>query len=146
MIRLIRQILRKRKWMPGLQSGTTKPNRRWQTGPQIRKERKQIVRPARCVSVPAIRQTLSTRSVKPRWSAARRSTTKTDATGAVIYLEIKPSETPTTAENMSPWEYWNKPLSASQVSARLSRYVRRIGTLYDVNVKKVGYSRRPIET
>lgn len=68
-----------------------------------------------------------------------------DALGAVKYLEIKPTETPTTAENMSPWEYWNKSLSAGEVQSRLSRYVRGIGTLYDVNVKKVGYSRRPVE-
>ena len=46
---------------------------------------------------------------------------------------------------MSPWVYWNKPVAASAVQSRLSRYVRGIGTLYDINVKKVGYSRRPIE-
>ena len=46
---------------------------------------------------------------------------------------------------MSPWVFWNKTVSASAVQSRLSRYVRGIGTLYDVNVKKVGYSRRPIE-
>ena len=68
-----------------------------------------------------------------------------DALGAVKYLEVKPTDSPTTAENMSPWEYWNKSLSAGQVQSRLSRYVRGIGTLYDVNVKKVGYSRRPVE-
>jgi len=68
-----------------------------------------------------------------------------DTTGAVKYLEIKPTQTTTTAERMSPWEYWNKTLSASAVQSRLSRYVRGIGTLIDVNVKKVGYSRRPIE-
>jgi stage II sporulation protein D len=46
---------------------------------------------------------------------------------------------------MSPWENWNKTLSSSAVQSRLSRYVRGIGTLYDVNIKKVGFSRRPIE-
>jgi stage II sporulation protein D len=70
---------------------------------------------------------------------------QTDATGAVKYLEIKPTDSPTTAENMSPWVYWNKSVAASAVQSRLSRYVRGIGTLYDIRVKKVGYSRRPIE-
>src|SRR4029079_134092 len=60
-------------------------------------------------------------------------------------LEIKPSESPTTAESMSPFVYWNQTLSAGEVQSRLSRYVRGIGTLYDVNVKRVGYSRRPVE-
>jgi stage II sporulation protein D len=46
---------------------------------------------------------------------------------------------------MSPWELWNKTLSSSEVQARLSRYVRGIGTLYDVNIKQLGYSRRAIE-
>ena len=68
-----------------------------------------------------------------------------DSLGAVKYLEIMPTEMPATAENMSPWEYWNKSLTPAQVQSRLSRYVRGIGMLYDVNVKKVGYSRRPIE-
>ena len=68
-----------------------------------------------------------------------------DASGAVKYLEIEPTDLPTTAERMSPWENWNKTVSASAVQSRLSRYVRGIGTLYDITVKKVGYSRRPIE-
>ena len=68
-----------------------------------------------------------------------------DALGAVKYLEIKPTDTPTTAENMSPFVSWNKTMSGSQLQSRLSRYVRGIGTLYDVNIKKVGYSRRPVE-
>jgi stage II sporulation protein D len=68
-----------------------------------------------------------------------------DAVGSVKYLEIEPTESTTTAERMSPWEYWNKTLTSGEVQSRLSRYVRGIGTLYDVNVTKVGYSRRPIE-
>lgn len=68
-----------------------------------------------------------------------------DALGAVKYLEVEPTETPTTAERMSPWTIWNKSASAGEVQSRLSRYVRGIGSLYDVNIKRVGYSRRPIE-
>jgi stage II sporulation protein D len=68
-----------------------------------------------------------------------------DALGAVKYLEIKPTDTPTTAENMSPFVLWNKSMGASEVQSKLSRYVRGIGSLYDLNIKKVGYSRRAIE-
>jgi stage II sporulation protein D len=70
---------------------------------------------------------------------------QTDATGAVSYLEIKPTDLPTTAESMSPHVIWNTTLSASAVQSRLSRYVRGIGTLFDVNIKQRGYSRRAIE-
>jgi stage II sporulation protein D len=70
---------------------------------------------------------------------------QTDGTGAVNYLEIEPTEMPTVAENMSPFTNWTKTASASSVQSSLSRYVRGIGTLYDINIKRVGYSRRPIE-
>ena len=65
--------------------------------------------------------------------------------GAVWYLEIEPTEMPTVAENMSPFTNWTTSLSASAVQSRLSRYVRGIGTLYDVNIKQKGYSRRATE-
>jgi stage II sporulation protein D len=68
-----------------------------------------------------------------------------DATGAVNYLEITPIDTPTTAENMSPFVSWSKTLSPGEVQSRLSRYVRGIGTLYDLNIKTKGYSRRAVE-
>jgi stage II sporulation protein D len=70
---------------------------------------------------------------------------QTDGTGAVIYLEIEPTDMPTSAENMSPFSNWSTTLSASAVQSRLSRYVRGIGTLYDVNIKQKGYSRRAVE-
>src|SRR5690606_17763088 len=68
-----------------------------------------------------------------------------DDAGAVNYLEITPSDEPTVAEKMSPFTNWRTTLSASTVKARLSRYVRGIGTLYDVSVSKKGYSRRAVE-
>jgi stage II sporulation protein D len=46
---------------------------------------------------------------------------------------------------MSPFTNWEKTLSASAVQSRLSRYVRGIGTLYDINIKQKGYSRRAVE-
>jgi stage II sporulation protein D len=70
---------------------------------------------------------------------------QTDPSGNVIYLEVEPSEAPTSAENMSPFTNWSSTLSALVVQSRLSRYVRGIGTLYDINVKRAGYSRRPVE-
>ena len=144
MLRLIRQIYEKKKWMPILESGTTKAS---VDGKLILKsgktERPLIVRP----DVFLFREFGET--MYPVREAAlvggEQVNYRVDPTGAVIYLEIKPIDTPTTAENMSPFVYWNKSLSASQVQSRLSRYVRGIGTLYDLNIKKKGYSRRAVE-
>ena len=69
----------------------------------------------------------------------------TDPSGAVWYLEIEPTDTPTVAENMSPFTNWSVSLAPSAVQSRLSRYVKGIGTLYDVNIKRQGYSRRAVE-
>ncbi len=144
MLRLIRQIYDKKKWMPGMESGTAKPTADGKLILKTGKSEKQItVRP----DVFLFREFGG--AMYPVREAAlvggEQVNYQLDALGAVKYLEIKPTETPTTAENMSPWEYWNKSLSAGEVQSRLSRYVRGIGTLYDVNVKKVGYSRRPVE-
>jgi stage II sporulation protein D len=46
---------------------------------------------------------------------------------------------------MSPLDFWNVSLSPSAVQARLSRYVRGIGTLLDLRVSKKGSSRRAVE-
>jgi len=46
---------------------------------------------------------------------------------------------------MSPFTNWTVSLSSSAVQSRLSRYVRGIGSLYDVNIKRQGYSRRAAE-
>src|SRR5687767_1104238 len=46
---------------------------------------------------------------------------------------------------MSPFTNWTVSLAPSTVQSRLSRYVKGIGTLYDVNIKKQGYSRRAVE-
>ena len=70
---------------------------------------------------------------------------QTDGAGAVSYLEVEPTEQTTVAENMSPFTNWNTTLSSGEVQSRLSRYVRGIGTLYDVNIKTKGYSRRAVE-
>jgi stage II sporulation protein D len=144
MLRLVRQIYEKKKWMPGMESGTAKAS---VDGKLVLKngkaERQLTLRPDVFlfrefggVMYP-VREAVLVGGETVNYQL--------DALGAVKYLEIKPTESTTTAENMSPWEFWNKSLTAGEVQARLSRYVRGIGILYDVNVKKVGYSRRPIE-
>jgi len=144
MLRLIRQIYEKKRWLPPVESGTTKPS---VDGKLIlrsgKTERSLTVRP----DVFLFREFGET--MYPVREAAlvggEQVNYRLDGTGAVIYLEIKPITTPTTAENMSPFVLWNKSMSAGQVQSRLSRYVRGIGTLYDLNIKKKGYSRRVVE-
>jgi stage II sporulation protein D len=46
---------------------------------------------------------------------------------------------------MSPFTNWSTTVGAGALQSRLSRYVRGIGTLYDVNIKQKGYSRRATE-
>jgi len=143
-LRLIRQIYDKKKWMPSLQSGETKAS---VDGRLVlrsgRTDRQMTVRP----DVFLFRQ-FGSEMYPVKESALVGGETvrfQTDGTGAVSYLEIEPTELPTVAENMSPFTNWTKSMSAGAVQSSLSRYVRGIGTLYDINVKRVGYSRRPIE-
>ncbi len=144
MLRLIRQIYEKKKWMPGLQSGVTKPTADGKLVLRSGKSEKQIImRP----DVFLFRQFGDTfYPVKETALVGGESVNyQLDATGAVFYLEVKPSDEPTVAENMSPFTMWNTTLSASAVQSRLSRYVRGIGSLYDVKIKQKGYSRRATE-
>lgn len=144
MLRLIRQIYEKKKWMPGLQSGVTKAS---VDGKLIlksgRSERQVSVRP----DVFLFRQFGDTFYPVKEAALVGGETVnyQLDSTGAVFYLEVKPSDTPTVAENMSPFTMWNTTLSASAAQSRLSRYVRGIGVLYDINIKQKGYSRRAVE-
>jgi len=144
MLGLIRQIYEKKKWMPSVEIGTAKASADGKLVLKIGKSEKQLtLRP----DVFLFRQFGGVMYTVREASLVGGETVnyQLDALNAVKYLEIKPTESTTAAENMSPWEFWNKSLSASQVQSRLSRYVRGIGTLYDVNVKKVGYSRRAID-
>jgi stage II sporulation protein D len=144
MLRLIQQIFEKKKWMPQLQTGTANPTA---DGKLVlksgRSSRQLMVRP----DVFLFRQFGS--DMYPVREATvvggEEVAFQTDAGGAVSFLEIKPTSLPTTAESMSPHTLWNVSLSSSAVQSRLSRYVRGIGTLYDVNIKQRGYSRRAIE-
>ena len=143
-LRLIRQIFEKRKWMPGMQS--------WQAKATV--DGKLIVRNGKSDRQLSVRPDVFLfrmfgSTMYPVKEVAliggENVRFQTDAYGSVIYLEIEPSEQSTSAENMSPFTNWSSTKSASAVQSSLSRYVRGIGTLYDVNVKRVGYSRRPVE-
>lgn len=70
---------------------------------------------------------------------------KTNEVGEVVYLEAEPTEKTTVAESMSPFTFWKANLSASTVRARLSRYVRGLGTLIDLKIKNKGFSKRATE-
>ena len=144
LLRLVRQIYEKKKWMPSLQSGTTKAS---VDGKLIlrsgRTERQVVIRP----DVFLFRRFGG--DLYPIKEAAlvggETVNYQIDPSGSVMYLEIEPTDTPTVAENMSPFTNWTTSPSPSAVQSRLSRYVRGIGTLYDVNIKRKGYSRRAAE-
>lgn len=144
MLRLIRQIYERKKWMPGLQSGTTKAAVDGKLVLRVGKTDRQVsVRP----DVFLFRRFGSDlyQVSEAALVGGENVSFQTDPSGAVIYLEIIPTETPTVAENMSPFTNWQTTLGAGAVQSRLSRYVRGIGTLYDVNIKQKGYSRRAVE-
>ncbi|MBA2380339.1 MAG: SpoIID/LytB domain-containing protein [Blastocatellia bacterium] len=143
-LRLIRQIYEKRKWMPSLQTATARPTI----------DGKLVVRVGRTDRPIDIRPDVFLfRQYGSEFYGVREAALvggeevryQTDASGAIFYMEIVPTSTPTVAENMSPFTNWSETVAASTVQSRLSRYVRGIGTLYDVNVKSKGYSRRATE-
>ena len=144
MLRLIRQIYIKKNWMPTLQTAESKATVDGKLVLRSGKTDRQIsVRP----DVFLFRKFGS--ESYPVSEAAlvggEKVTFQTDPTGAAMFLEIEPTDTPTVAENMSPFTNWSTSLSSSAVQSRLSRYVKGIGTLYDVNIKSKGYSRRAVE-
>lgn len=144
MLRLIGQIYDKKKWLPGLQSGVTEASENGALNIRQGKSKKTLlIRP----DVFLLRQ-FGDDFYQVRETALVGGETvnfQTDASGAVVYLEIKPTVQPTVAEKMSPFTMWNANLSAGAMQSRLSRYVRGIGTLYDVRIKQKGYSRRATE-
>jgi stage II sporulation protein D len=144
MLRLIRQIYEKRKWMPTLQTGTARPSVDGKLVLRVGKtDRPLTVRP----DVFLFREFGGTMyQVKEAAIVGGEEVRfQTDASGSVFYLEIVPATTPTVAENMSPFTNWSETVPASTLQSRLSRYVKGIGTLYDVNVRSKGYSRRATE-
>lgn len=144
MLKLIRQIYEKQKWMPQPQTGTARPSVDGKLVLRVGRTDKPIdVRPDVFLfrqfggELYQVREAALVGGENVRYF--------TDAAGTISYLEIEPTTQPTVAENMSPFTNWTQTLSASAVQSRLSRYVRGIGTLYDVNIKQKGYSRRATE-
>jgi stage II sporulation protein D len=144
MLRLIRQIYEKKKWMPMLQSGVTEATENGLLNLKIGKGKQ---------SVPIRPDVFLFRQFGDQFYPIRETALvggenvyfQTDASGAVIYLEIKPAETTVTAEKYSPFTLWNENLSPSAVQSRLSRYVRGLGSLIDVRIAKQGFSRRAVD-
>ncbi len=144
MLRLIKQIYEKRKWLAETSTATTKASVDGKLVlRQGKTERQLAIRP----DVFLFREFGSTMYPVREAALVGGETVayQLDALGAVKYLEIRPTTSPTTAENMSSFVLWSQSLSAGAVQSRLSRYVRGIGTLYDLNIKKQGYSRRAVE-
>jgi stage II sporulation protein D len=144
MLRLIRQIYEKKKWMPSLQTGTTKAS----TDGRLILKTGRTERPLSIRSDVFLFRKFGAAYYPIKEAAVvggESVSFQTDPAGTVTYLEIEPTDTPTSAENMSPFTNWTTSLSPSVVQSRLSRYVRGIGTLYDVNIKRQGYSRRAAE-
>lgn len=140
-LRLIQQIYAKKKWMPNLQSGTAQASSDGKLMIKNGKTSRQLfVRPDVFLFREfgdAFYQVKETALV-----GGETVNFQTDASGAVIYLEVEPTTGTATAEKDSSFTLWNTTLSPSAMHSRLSRYVRGIGTLIDVRVVKQGYSRR----
>ncbi|MCD9185421.1 MAG: SpoIID/LytB domain-containing protein [Pyrinomonadaceae bacterium] len=144
MIRLINNIYTKKKWLPAMQTGVTKPTADGKLVLKSGKSEKQVVvNPNVFLFRQFGDQYFQVKEVA--LVGGESVAYQTNGLGEVIYMEVKPTDEPTVAENMSPFTMWNVNLSASAVQSRLSRYVRGIGTLLDVNIKQKGYSRRATE-
>jgi stage II sporulation protein D len=144
LIRLIYSIYAKKKWLPAMQSGSAKTTVDGKLILKSGKGEKQLtVRP----DVFLFRQFGdSFYQVKETALIGGEAVSyQTNFAGEVIYLEVKPSTQTATPERTSPFTFWTTNLSASAVQSRLSRYVRGIGTLHDVNIRRKGYSRRAVE-
>ncbi|MBX7169761.1 MAG: SpoIID/LytB domain-containing protein [Pyrinomonadaceae bacterium] len=144
LIRLIYSIYAKKKWLPAMQNGIAKTTVDGRLVLRSGKGEKQMVlRP----DVFLFRQFGDTYYQVKETALIGGETVyfQTNFAGEVTYLEVKPSTQTATPERTSPFTMWTTNLSSSAVQSRLSRYVRGIGTLYDVNIKRKGFSRRAIE-
>ncbi len=140
----IQNLYSKKKWLAGLQTGEARPT---VDGKLVlksgRTEKTVVVVP----NVFLFRQFGDKSYQVPEVAlvGGEQVAYLTNAAGEVVYLEVKPTDEPTVAEKMSPFTVWSANLSAGAVQSRLSRYVRGIGTLIDVNIKQKGFSKRATE-
>lgn len=144
LLRIINQIYTKKKWLPMLQTGVTQASEDGKLVVKSGKTNRQFtVRP----DVFLFRE-FGDNFYPVRETALVGGETvnfQTDGAGEVTYLEVKPSTGGATADRMSSFSLWNVNLSPSAVQSRLSRFVRGIGTLYDVRIARQGFSRRAID-
>lgn len=70
---------------------------------------------------------------------------RTDARGAIDYLELYTPPKGASAERVSPFTTWTTTLSAGEVANRLARRMGRIGSLVDLRVAARGVSRRALD-
>ncbi len=144
LLRLIETIYTKKKIMPTLQTGEARPSA---DGKLIlksgRSERPMLVNPGVFLFREFGGQFYQVKEIA--LIGGELVAYQANAAGEIVYLEVRPSAEPTVAEKMSPFTVWNENLSASAVQSRLSRYVRGIGGLIDVNIVKKGFSRRATE-
>nr|MBA3601617.1 SpoIID/LytB domain-containing protein [Acidobacteriota bacterium] len=141
MLRLVEQIYKQKKWLPTLQTGTTKSSVDGKLILKVGKTEKQIVVRQ---DVFLLRQ-FGDYFYQVKETALVGGETvnfQINASGEVIYLEVVPTTTTASAEKNSSFTIWNKILSPSAVQSRLSRYVRGIGSLIDVRIAQKGFSRR----
>ena len=143
-LKLIESIYKRKKWSLSFQNGTAKPT---EDGKLIiragRSEKEITVRPNVFLfrkfgdDYYQVKETALVGGEKIRY--------KTNAIGEATYIAIAPISRTTVAERMSPFTNWRKRMSASTVRAKLGRYVKGLGALIDVRIKKKGFSRRATE-
>lgn len=144
LLKIINQIYTKKKWLPSLQTGVTQASENGKLTIKSGKSSKQLtVRP----DVFLFREFGDTLYQVKEAALIGGETVnfQTNSAGEVTYLEVKPSTGSATADRMSSFSLWNVNLSPSAVQSRLSRYVRGIGSLYDVRIAKQGFSKRAID-
>lgn len=144
LIQVIYRLAQKKSWLPNLQNGTARNFVDGKLTVRNGKTEKQIlVRP----DVFLFRQ--FGEALYPVREAAilggESVNYQINPLGEIIYLEIKPTANAASADRFSSLSNWNVSLSPSAVQSRLSRFVKGIGTLVDLNVKTRGSSRRATE-
>ncbi len=144
LLRLIENLYVKKKWIPALQTGEARPSADGKLILKSGRSEKPInVSPNVFLFRQFGGQLFQVREVA--LIGGEQVAYQTNAAGEIIYLEVKPSDEPTVAEKMSPFSVWNVTLSPAALQSRLSRYVRGIGSLLDLNIKQKGFSRRATE-
>jgi stage II sporulation protein D len=144
LIRLIYSIYAKKKWLPALQTGSTKTSVDGKLVLKSGKTEKQLsLRPDALLFRQFGDQYFQVKEIA--LIGGESVAYQTNALSEVTYLEVKPSAATATAEKASPFSTWNTNLSPSAAQSRLSRYVRGLGALYDLRVSKRGVSRRATE-